>query len=89
MYHVQHHAYCGMSGIPDTFEDSTDARKAVARELRTYRRSFKIATLERGASWEILEPEDCAMVPDTCGTLSLVHQTFECPECGYACETRT
>jgi hypothetical protein len=87
MYRLNHHAYCGMSGIADTFEDSTDARKAAARRIRDYRASFKVTTLERGERWEVLEPEDSVMVPDACGTLVLQHETFECRECGNECET--
>jgi hypothetical protein len=87
MYQVQHYAYCGMSGIPQTFDTLTDARIYIAGRLRRYRRRYPVVTLEAGSAWEVCEPEDCAMVPDACGTLSLRHVTHDCRECGRACES--
>jgi hypothetical protein len=88
MYLVKHVSYCGMTGVPEAQESLRDARRECARRLRSYRRRFKVATLEPGAQWEILEPEDSAMVPDACGTLSIKRVTFECRECGSQCDTR-
>lgn len=47
-------------------------RTSAARAIRaTRRQGFDVAVREPGAAWEILEPEDSALVPDTCGLLSL------------------
>lgn len=76
-YTLTHHAYCGMSSVPQTFveEDWAEARAAAARHLSRARRSgFPTVTLEKGTRWEILEPEDAMMVPDSCGVLALRHQ---------------
>jgi hypothetical protein len=71
-YTVRFAAYCGMAGIPQDYSDSADARKALANLLRLRRRQgYPISILEKGAEWEIEEPEDAAMVPDACGVLSL------------------
>lgn len=60
-----------------------------ARQLRRYRRNgYPVSILARGQEWEIGEPEGCMMVPDDCGTLAIRHDTYECRECGSACETR-
>lgn len=88
MYRVQMHSYCGLSNLPITFDESGDARDCAASKLRRARRRFRVVTLERGKQWEIQEPEDCAMVPDACGTLAIHHTTFECRECGSDHETR-
>jgi len=90
MYSLVMSSYCGMSrtiGNADT--DGTDARRAAAALIRRRRRQgFPVTTLERGREWEVLEPADCAMVPDACGQLYIRHDTFDCRECGHACETR-
>lgn len=67
------HAYCGMS-FPhgDPGMDRDDARQEAARLLRRRRRQgYPVTTHLRGQEWEIMEPEDCLMVPDECGTLLL------------------
>lgn len=79
---VRHSAYCGMSDS-ETFESMSEARQDVARRIRRYRRQgFPVDVLEPGESWEIQEPENCMMVPDCCGTISIRRVTFECQECG-------
>lgn len=88
MYRVQHHAYCGMSGIPATFEERCEARRCAAMRLKRLRKRFTVVTVKRGARWEILEPEECAMVPDQCGILAIHRHTFECRECGFDHDTR-
>jgi len=88
VYTVQHFSYCGMSGIAERFDDSTDARAEAADRLRRYRRRYRVAMLTRGQEWEILEPENCAMVPDSCGILTLRRQFFQCRECGSRYDTR-
>lgn len=88
MYHVQHSAYCGMVGIRHSFEAEADARAYAAKRVRAYRQVYAVTTLETGADWEILEPDNAVMVPDACGTLSLWRETFECQECGSAHDTQ-
>ena len=79
---VKHIGYCGMLDIRDSFDTLAEARSHAADLLRTYRQDYKVATIERGESWEILEPDDCAMVPDDCGILRITRITHECRECG-------
>jgi hypothetical protein len=88
MFKVQHNAYCGMSDVPACFDTHEEAHAYAASRIARYRRHFAVTTLETGQAWEIQEPVDCAMVPDACGLLTLSHQTFECRECGSACETQ-
>lgn len=88
MFFVKHTAYCGLTSIPREADDLHDARTIAARRLRSYRRhGFPIATLTRGEEWEILEPDDCQMIPDACGILWIEHEQHECPECGSEHET--
>ncbi len=87
-YRVNHYAYCGMSGVPEDFSSREDARDYAAQRLRSYRKRFEVVTLEKGKRWEVLEPEDCSMVPDACGELVLTRKTFECRECGSSHDDR-
>ncbi len=88
MYSIQFRSYCGMSDIPESFEEGVAARDAVAQRLRSARaQGHTVVTLESGESWEVLEPEDSQMVPDWAGTLRLSHLTYECRECGSKHET--
>ena len=88
MYKVNHYSYSGMHGVPACFDTEQEARTHVAARLRRYRKHFPLQVLSRGEEWEILEPEGVSMVPDACGTLGLVHVTWECRECGSECETQ-
>jgi hypothetical protein len=88
MYIVEHYGYCGMQTFREAFGDRADARDYVAERLARFRRRFTVQTLGRGESWEILEPEGCMMVPDSCGTMRLVRVGFECPECGFEHDTK-
>lgn len=72
VWKLTHVAYCGM--VTELGSDVNDAvvRTNAARAIRaTRRQGFDVAVREPGAAWEILEPEDSALVPDTCGLLSL------------------
>ena len=89
MYRVNSHAYCGMLGVPACFDTEPEARDYVARKLRRARRHYRVTTLEPGKSWEVLEPEDCLMVPDACGTWDLERITYACRECGSEHDTQT
>ena len=87
-YKLRFVAYCGMGYTIGEYETRDDARSAAADRLRSLRREYAVTTLTQGTSWEILEPDDAVLVPDECGTLSLLHITYECCECGYCHETR-
>lgn len=73
-YRVRFSGYCGMGWDVVTGETRADARAAVARLLRRHRADGgKVALLgsREAPEWETLKPDDCALVPDTCGTLRL------------------
>ena len=84
-FRLVNHAYCGMS-IPIKEGDRDDVRSAAARYLRRLRREgFPVAVMTKGQEWEIQEPEDCVMVPDECGMVTLRAipvKTYRCFECG-------
>lgn len=88
MYRLKFIAYCGVPTYDETFEQEIDARNA-ARDIIMDRRfdGYTVTTVTKNEEWEVLEPEDSAMVPDDCGTLRLRHITFECRECGSRHET--
>jgi hypothetical protein len=79
-------AYCGMPIPIIEGGDKEDCRKAAARRIRFLRADgFPVATLEPGQAWEVQEPEDCCLVPDSCGVLRMSPvqvRVFECWECG-------
>lgn len=78
-----HYAYCGMSVPRGEFPDEATARHEAADLIRKARaKGRKVTTLQQGAQWEFLEPEDAQLVPDWCGTLHLQRYTVECRECG-------
>lgn len=67
-YTVHHVGCCGMPLVWKTGLDRQEARDLVANILCSMRRQgFEIDTLEPGQDWEILEPEDCALIPDEAG----------------------
>jgi hypothetical protein len=84
-YELIHLAYCGMP-TPYGTGERADMRDLAARKLRLRRRQgFPVTTLEIGERWEIMEPEDCMMVPDQCGVMVLrvdPKSARECFECG-------
>lgn len=82
-YRLHFAAHSGCSPLPDTFDDQADARAAAARMLRRRRRQgFIIATQTPGEEWEVIEPDDAAMVSDLSGLLWIEAVAFECEECG-------
>ena len=88
MYTLKFASYCGMGWDLGTFDDRAEARAEAAEVLRRRRADgYEIATRAPGRRWEVLEPEDSAMVPDECGELYITRQTFECRECGFAHDT--
>jgi len=88
MYKVQFYSYCGMSGLPHSFEDSSEARQYAAQRITSLRKLTNVITIIPGTMWEALEPEGCQMVPDFAGTLELKHITFKCRECDCQHETQ-
>ena len=89
MYLVNFHSYCGMSNRIATCEDETEARlEALAIILARRLDGYTVTTLQRGAEWEVLEPDDSIMVPDDCGILHIKHVTYQCRECGQHWEDK-
>lgn len=99
MFRILFAAHCGMSNVPVEYDDGDIARAEIAKRLRRRRNDGHIVTtLEKGKQWEIGEPEDSIMVPDTAGILTLeeytepvdegdpedtdAHQYGECSHCG-------
>ncbi len=65
-------AYCGMASELASDTDPGPVRARAARAIRrARRRGYDVAVRERGAVWEILEPERSVLVPGECGVLSL------------------
>lgn len=82
---VRFDAFCGMPGIPETFDTREEAREEIARVIVEARADGMIVeTVEPGRSYEIQAPEDSrAMVGDDEGTLYLIGpETKECRWCG-------
>lgn len=71
---VRFNAHTGLAGLPKVFEDREEARAYVAKRIRRYRKDGAVDVVEKGKVWELLEPEDCFMVPDSCGILSLTER---------------
>lgn len=87
-YKVRHVGHCGMETHSEFFEIAEEARQDAAEFIRSMRQDgFPVTTLEQGQKWEILEPEDCSMVPDQCGILWIERVAGECFECGCECDT--
>lgn len=86
MHIVKFYSYSGLSGLPHEYQDDElgDARAYVARRLRKARKSgHHVITLQRGKQWEICEPDDCALIPDSAGVLTMRQaHAYECRECG-------
>lgn len=80
MFTLALHAYCGMTVPIAYIPDHTGIRQVAARLIRRRRREgYPVAILEIGRRWEIMEPEDCMMVPDDCGCLVLRDPGIEVP----------
>lgn len=73
VYRVMFYAYCGMSHMVGGYEYPLgEARELAARIIRKRRKSgHPVWTLNKGTKWEVGEPEDCPMVPDSAGILSI------------------
>ncbi len=71
-YRVTFSAHCGMITIDEGDLSLVDARSMAARVLRRRRKSGHLITGgPDDHSWDVGEPEDCCMVPDTAGILSV------------------
>jgi hypothetical protein len=77
MHTLNFYAYCGtMMEIAKGDED--EVRKAAARVIRRRRnQDFPVWSLNKGRRWEIGEPEDCMMIPHSCGILKIVAEPEE------------
>ena len=65
--------------------DMATCRDLAASYLRRLREDgFPIAVLSPGREWEILEPDDALMRPDTCGIMAIVEDPAlrACDNCG-------
>jgi hypothetical protein len=75
-YRVVHHAYCGMSFAIAEGLSWNQAQARAARRRRWFAKEIGGDVVQLGPrSWELQEPEDCLMVPDDCGTLSISKET--------------
>lgn len=83
------YSFCGMSSPILDSRDNAEverARTLAARIIRSRRKvGHHVTVYDKGARWEVAEPEGCAMVPDTAGTLSLSVEC-RCDDCGRSCE---
>jgi hypothetical protein len=71
-YHLKFNAHCGMRTIDEEFVSREEGREKAAGILRRRRDSgHQVSTIDKGTYWECGEPEDCMMVPDTAGMLTL------------------
>ena len=69
---IQHTGYCGMRTFREEWDDLGEARTSAAESIREFRKEgLRVSVLERGREWEVLEPDDAAMVPDEAGILSI------------------
>jgi len=88
MFVVRFHPYNGCAGIPEQFEDRSDARSEIAGRLRTARRRrLTVMRTRTPGAWEMQLPGQG--VSDHEGILLMAHVTFDCRECGSAHETRS
>lgn len=77
MFTLNFFAYCGMS-MKIAEGEETAVRKAAANLLRRRRnQDFPVWCLNKGNKWEIGEPEDCMMVPDTSGILKITEEVVD------------
>lgn len=75
MFTLNFFAYCGMSSMKIAEGEESAVRKAAANLLRRRRnQDFPVWCLDKGNKWEIGEPEDCMMVPDTSGILKITEE---------------
>lgn len=78
MYTLRFVGYCGMGFNVLQDDDLSEIREHAARLIKSNRkRGFPVTTLSKGQEWEIMEPEDCFMVPDNCGVLYVNEDTEE------------
>lgn len=83
MYRIKHISHCGMLTFSERADDEAEVRALAANLIKKFRRKgLVVTTLDSGEEWEVLEPQDCVMVPDDCGVIRVYHVTFECRECG-------
>ena len=89
MYYVKFTSYSDVTTHLEKFEDEEEARMSIVDIIKNRRfDGYVVTTLHKGEVWEVLEPEDAMLIPDDCGTLRLIHKTFECYECGSRQETK-
>lgn len=73
LYTLDFYAYCGMS-MELVKGGKKEVRKAASNILRRRRKQdYPVWSLDKGTRWEIGEPEDCILIPDSCGILKINH----------------
>lgn len=86
-YQVRHVGYCGMETYCEDHETMEEARQDAAKFIKRMRKKeFQVTNIDTN-KWEVLEPDDCSMIPDQCGILWIRKIAGECNECGGDCDT--
>jgi hypothetical protein len=71
-YRVVHHAYCGMTIPLGEGMSYRQAQARIKRRIAWFKKEIGGPVTYLGPGhYELEEPEDCAMVPDDCGTLAI------------------
>lgn len=87
MYHLKFIAFNGISFTRAENLDRSEVREMVAGRLRRARLLGKeVNVVEKGREWEIMWPD--SGVGDDEGWLKIIHETFECRECGQKWDTK-
>lgn len=70
-YEVTTFAYCGMTIPHGVYDEYDEALARVTRRIEMLKEKGCDVHQISPHSWEVGEPENCNMVPDFCGTLSI------------------
>ena len=81
-YHVHFAAHSGITWEQDGGDELAEARAIAAQIIRAARSDGQRVDKLRRHEWELCEPDDCALIPDTAGILWIYADQFECRECG-------
>jgi hypothetical protein len=82
-YEVCFAGHCGMSGLDVPCEDMEEVREELAERIRSARKAGQpVSVIKPGEEYELQEPPDCALVPDSAGILYIRDVRKSCPWCG-------
>jgi hypothetical protein len=86
---VQHVGYCGMTLMTEDFESESEARQFITDRIgKLTDEGFQcFEDLNTARSFEIQEPENCAMVPDAAGHIYLRSNEQEIEKYNENCDT--